>query len=233
MNLFWLVLAVLGGGAALLIARHDAGTVLGIENDTFASVLFLSVWLAVLSAGILPRRGEWRQAARNFALWVGIFLIAMSAYLYRYELQDFGSRLSGGLIPGSPVSLTSADGRQRAVLFQSNGGHFEARGSIDGAPIRFLVDTGASNIVLTADDARRAGINVDTLSYTVPVSTANGRTTAARARIGEVAIGAIARDNAQVLVARDGALDTSLLGMSFLNSLTSFEFRGDRLILTD
>jgi len=94
-----------------------------------------------------------------------------------------------------------------------------------------IVDTGASSIVLTPEDAKKAGIDLEKLTYRVPVLTANGRTVAARIRLDEVAIGPLDRTKVEALVAREGALTQSLLGMSFLSRLRSYEFSGDFLTL--
>ena len=94
-----------------------------------------------------------------------------------------------------------------------------------------IVDTGASTIVLRPEDAKKVGIDVSKLSYTVPVLTANGRTTAARVRLEKVAIGPLERGDVDALVAEPKALTESLLGMSFLGRLRSYEFSGDFLSL--
>jgi len=94
-----------------------------------------------------------------------------------------------------------------------------------------IVDTGASTIVLRPEDAKKAGIDVSKLSFTVPVMTANGRTVAARVRLDSVAIGPLQREHVDALVAEPKALTESLLGMSFLGRLRSYEFSGDFLTL--
>jgi aspartyl protease family protein len=94
-----------------------------------------------------------------------------------------------------------------------------------------IVDTGASTIVLRPEDAKKAGIDVSKLSFTIPVLTANGRTVAARVRLNSVAIGPLQREDVDALVAERGALTESLLGMSFLGRLRSYEFSGDFLTL--
>ena len=141
--------------------------------------------------------------------------------------------LTGGLVPGSPVSVQTTDGVERIELSKSVDGHFAARMELNGQITSLLVDTGASVIVLTSSDAERIGIDTDGLAYTAIVSTANGRTTAARTTLQSVKIGPISRRNVNAMVAQPGALEQSLLGMNFLSSLTAFEFRGDRLYLTD
>jgi aspartyl protease family protein len=85
--------------------------------------------------------------------------------------------------------------------------------------------------VLRPADARKAGIDPKSLTYRVPVLTANGRAMAARVRLDSVAIGPLDRKNVDALVAQPGALTQSLLGMSFLSRLRSYEFSGDFLRL--
>jgi aspartyl protease family protein len=233
MRLLWLLLALIGGAALVLVLNHDRGTILGIENHDFASLAFYAAWGILAASAIIPRRGLWREAARNLVLWLAIFLVLASGYIYRFELQDMAFRLSAGLVPGSPYSSVSADGREQITLVRMGQGQFNARGEVNGIPMEFVVDTGASLVVLNHQDAEAAGFDMSALQYTVPVSTANGRTTAARVELDHLAIGSIERRGVTALVARDDMLETSLLGMNFLTSLYSFEVRGDRLILTD
>ena len=112
-------------------------------------------------------------------------------------------------------------------------GHFEVSANVNGTSVAFVVDTGASAVILTRDDAERVGIELADLYYRIPIDTANGRTTAAPAMLATIDIGNIRRYDVQALVARRGDLSRSLLGMTFLETLWGFEIRGDRLILTD
>ena len=232
MKAIWIILGLIGAGLILLILNHDQGSVFGMENNMFASLLFYGVWGTVIGAAVLSR-GSLAQNARNATIWLGIILALMTGYVYRYELQDFGSALTAGLIPGSPVSGQNSDGRGQVMVVRSANGHFEIDAAVNGESTRFLVDTGASSIVLTARDAERAGIDTASLTFSTPIMTANGSTTAAPVTLGTLDIGEIRRDRVRALVAQDGNLDTSLLGMNFLETLWSFEIRGDRLILTD
>jgi aspartyl protease family protein len=119
------------------------------------------------------------------------------------------------------------------TLIRSANGHFEARGIANDLPVSFLVDTGASHVVFTYEDARKIGLRPERLAYDWPVSTANGRTTNAKSEVAVLQVGGIERRNLTVFVAQQGALDQSLLGMSFLSTLGALEYRGDRMVLTD
>ena len=110
-------------------------------------------------------------------------------------------------------------------------GEFAIAGRVNSARVTFLFDTGASAVVLTAEDARRAGVETSRLVFDVPVATANGAAMAAEMRLDQIAVGPIVMRNVPAMVARRGALDESLLGMSFLERLKSYTVERDRLIL--
>ncbi|HEY4191814.1 MAG TPA: TIGR02281 family clan AA aspartic protease [Mesorhizobium sp.] len=230
---FWIIMVAIGVALALLIFNSAGGKTLGMANDDFGQLVWLGIFAAVIGAGVLRAGGPVGTLARQFAAWAAIVLALIAGYQYRYELQDFASRVSAGLVPGSPLALGEADGRATVTLEKSLSGHFEARLIVNGAAIRAVVDTGASSTVLSADDAEAAGLDPDSLKYTVPVATANGGTNAAGARTKELSIGGIVRMNMPVLVAAPGTLEQSLLGMNFIGTLSGFDVRGDRMILRD
>ncbi|PZO74542.1 MAG: TIGR02281 family clan AA aspartic protease [Mesorhizobium amorphae] len=233
MAVFWIAMLILGGGLAVLLLRDDAGSMLGLSNDQFAGVIALSALLFVIASGVFARRTPLGPALRNVAAWLGILVLLVAGYGYRYELQDVASRVTAGLVPGSPLSSFDAEGRASVMVNRALGGHFGTRATVDGASIDFLIDTGASATVLSVEDARRAGIDTESLAFTVPVSTANGVTTAARATVSAVTVGSITRRNLPVLVAQPGVLGQSLLGMNFLGTLSGLDIRGDRMTLRD
>ncbi|WP_111838182.1 TIGR02281 family clan AA aspartic protease [Agrobacterium sp. lyk4-40-TYG-31] len=234
MNRLTFVLLVLGIGLALLVINHDSGQTFGISNEQFGQLVYLVPIAGLLSAGILAgNRGGFSTAVRQLAIWLVIILTLVAAYLYRYDFQRFGDRLLAGLMPGRAVVMTTQNGDQEVILNKSMSGHFETNAEVNGGTVHMLVDTGASSVVLSRSDAEAVGINVDNLSYTVTVMTANGRTSAAPVRLSEVAIGPIVRRNISALVAQDGQLDQSLLGMTFLSTLGSLQMQTDELKLRD
>ena len=227
----WIILFFIAAAIGLLVLNDGAGSTMGIENYDFSRLVWLGVLVAVVGAGLFRSGRPVGDMARSLGTWAVIILGLIAGYQYRYELQDFASRVSAGLIPGSPLTLGVADGRPTVTLDKGDNGHFEARIMVNGATIRAVVDTGATSTVLTSQDAMAAGFNPATLSYTVPVSTANGMTNAAAVRADQLKLGDIVRKDITVLIAAPGSLGQSLLGMNFIGSLSGFDVRGDRMIL--
>lgn len=230
-RLLWLVLGIIGAALVLLILNDSAGSTLGIGNHDFSRVVKLGLWGLVVAAAALASGRRFSDMARGLGAWALIALALVAGYQYRYELQDFASRVTAGLVPGSPLALGQEDGRPTVTLDKGSSGHFEARVLVNGKAVDAVVDTGATSTVLTADDAIAAGFNPAALTYTVPVATANGSTMAAAVTADEISIGHIVRKNMSVLVAPPGSLWQSLLGMNFIGSLSGFDVRGDRMIL--
>ncbi len=132
-------------------------------------------------------------------------------------------------IPNSPSPPSNNGGYQLTIPAGANG-HFLVVAQANGNPVKFLVDTGASGIMLTETDARKAGIQPATLTYSDRIQTANGKIPAARTVLREIRIDGLVVDDVEVWITR-APLPISLLGMTFLKRLASYEARGDRLIL--
>ncbi|MFN4210178.1 MAG: TIGR02281 family clan AA aspartic protease, partial [Devosia sp.] len=111
--------------------------------------------------------------------------------------------------------------------------HFEINTTVNGHTTPMIFDTGASAVVLTIADAEAAGIDTDGLRFTIPVSTANGTGRAARVRLERIEVGGIAREGVAAFVTEQDALDMSLLGMTFLETLTRYSVTQNSLELVD
>ena len=154
-----------------------------------------------------------------------VFLVAAGATGFT---ERFSSRVGVARAPAAPQA---ASGEARVELSADLQGHFVVHPTLDGRRMRMLVDTGASVIALSHEDATLAGLRPAARDYTVPMATANGAVSAARVRIGEVRIGAITVRGVEAVVLPPGSLRTSLLGMSFLRRLSGFEIAQGRLVL--
>lgn len=146
-------------------------------------------------------------------------------YVYRAELAEAPQRLRLAFSAGAPV----ATGEHEIAIPKSEGGGYVVEGRVNGASVRFLIDTGATDTVLSPDDARRAGVDLDRLGFGLPAETANGVGYGAPFR-GTLEVGPIRFDDFPMTI-NQAPMRRSLLGMSFLSRLESFEVRGDRLVL--
>jgi aspartyl protease family protein len=130
-------------------------------------------------------------------------------------------------------STIASSGRRRVELAAGSNGHFFAEADINGRPIAVMVDTGASMVALTYDDARRAGIYPRDNEFTQRASTANGVARFAPVEIDRLSIGGVEVRNVRAAVMEDGKLETSLLGMSFLGKLGAVSMKSGRLVLEE
>ena len=110
-------------------------------------------------------------------------------------------------------------------------GHYYLTAEVNGTPVEFVIDTGASQIVLSERDARRAGIDTTGLVYIGRAITANGEVRTAPVRLERLAIGPFSDERVRAVV-NEGELDRSLLGMDYLQRFSSVEISGNRLVLT-
>lgn len=129
--------------------------------------------------------------------------------------------------PTAKATETSGFG---TLTIQGERGQFWADGFVEGGRVRFLVDTGATQVALAPSDARAAGIRLRDLDYTLSVQTAGGQARGARVRLDSVSVGSIALRDVDAIVIESG-LEVSLLGMSFLGRLQGFEASRDRMVL--
>lgn len=227
------VFLILGFGLVVLLFTNGGARNFGMDDDSFGEMIRLLPFALLLSVGILASRRSLGETVRQMALWLLIILALVTAYLYRGELRSVGERLLAGLVPGRAVVVTASDGGAEVVLQKSLGGHFVTSVDVDGVSVPMVVDTGASSVALSYEDALRIGIDPARLNFTRTILTANGRAMAAPARLRQVAIGPILRTDVEGLVVEDGKLDQSLLGMSFLSTLQSLQMQSDELRLRD
>jgi aspartyl protease family protein len=228
----WIALFILAL-AAMLLVSNESGTIANLDTSTFGYVALGTALLVFIGGGVLARyRGQAGAMLRDAVTWVALGLALVTLYSYRDVLLPIAGRLAGEILPGSAMVVEQSPGGPVEVKIRKRlDGHFTVKAEVNGAATTMIVDTGASTIVLSPEDAKKAGIDVSRLNFTVPVITANGRTVAAKVRLNTVAVGPLQREDVDALVAEPKALNESLLGMSFLGRLRSYEFSGDFLTL--
>ncbi|HZP20870.1 MAG TPA: TIGR02281 family clan AA aspartic protease [Bauldia sp.] len=227
---FLIIVAALGLAGLYLWSNPPAG--MDLPQDDLPRAIGLGLVLAFILTGL---SGSVRlgQAATAILGWGAILVVLVGAYVSRDELTVLAGRVLGGIVPGIAVTRSGDDGSVESVSFtRAGGGHFAVRASVDGKPVLFMLDTGASFVTLTNEVAAGLGIDTGRLRYSTPMQTANGPMRAASVTIDTLTVGPIERHRMAALVAPPGALDVSLLGMNFLNTLRGYAISGDRLTLT-
>jgi aspartyl protease family protein len=221
----WLWLAVFAFGLIALLLALNGRFPGALEEQGGLPRLFYLLGLLVVGGGgvVLAIQRQPLKQLRNAGIWLAIGLALVIGYSFKDEL---GSRLLGELMPQRGTA--NADG---SVSFRAGtDGHFHVEARINGTRLRLLVDTGASQVVLSPSDARRLGFDLARLDFRHVSETANGPVAGAPVTLREVAVGDVRL--ADVAASVNGAeMSESLLGMSFLSRLSGFEVSGDRLTL--
>ena len=190
-------------------------------------LVYLAGFLVLIGSGlVVSRRFTLRETFRNLAIWTGIATALGVAFLYQDVFSNVAARFRGELLPAEPLALDA----RTVQITESEGGSFLTTGEVDGVRVRFAVDTGASDVVLSRDDAERIGVDTSALHYNEQTETANGPGRSAAILVKSLAVGPIVFRDIPVAV-NQAPMDTSLLGMSFLRRMKSFEFRGRTLTL--
>lgn len=192
-----------------------------MTSDQTASLIYL-VLLGTAIAGyaFLAMRGRLGQAVRQLGLWVLIFLGVIAAY-------GLWSDIQGTVMPRQ--SVFAEEGRIEVPIGPD--GHYHMTLGVNGTPVRFVVDTGATDIVLSRQDADRVGIDTGDLAFLGAARTANGTVATARVWLDEVTLGPIADTGVPALV-NGGEMAGSLLGMAYLNRFSEVSFGRGRMVLT-
>ena len=192
-----------------------------MTTDDIGQLAYLSLLLLALSIWLFAaNRNRLSQSLQQMAIWFLIFLGLITAYGFRDVIRD-------QLTPKTTFVLS----QDSVVLRRSPDGHFQARLQVNGVPVDFIVDTGASEIVLTQRDAVRIGFDPNELRYYGRASTANGSVRTADVRLEVVKLGDIT-DYGLTASVNEGDLFGSLLGMSYLNRFSEVRISGDEMFLT-
>lgn len=221
----WVLLIV--GLAALVLALARAFPEAVRSRADWADVAYFAGLVVLVSAGVLRAgRGRLPERLKHAAVWLAIVAALALGYAYRDELGGVPQHLRLAFSAGEPV----ATGDHELVIPQDDAGGFVVVGRVNGQRVRFLVDTGSTDTVLSLDDARRLGIDPAGLRFDEEAETANGKGYGAAYRARRLEVGPIVLDDFKMSV-NQAPMASSLLGLSFLRQLDSFEVRGRSLIL--
>jgi aspartyl protease family protein len=224
-RLTWSLVLGVAVSLAVLIASSDSDPISNLLRHDMGG-LVIKVALLVFVGGLVLTmfRERVSKALEALAFWVVIALLLVVGYTYRIELREVTDGVIAELMPGH----VTGHGRHVEVV-RERAGDFALAAHINGAKVSMVLDTGASSVVLTKQAAKAAGLPIEILNYSVNVDTANGNTRAAPVTLDRVAVGELVEHGVPALVVQSDQLKNSLLGMTFLNRLESWEVRGDRL----
>jgi aspartyl protease family protein len=187
----------------------------------YSSLVYLVLLLsAVLFWFLTQNRASLGKLTQQALAWALIFAGALAVVALWDDIR-------GALMPQQSVFADKG----RIELPRAADGHYYLTAEVNGAPVRFTVDTGATEIVLSQKDAAAAGIDTGALAYVGRAFTANGEVRTAPVRLDSLAIGAI-RDTRLRAFVNEGEMDGSLLGMSYLQRYSKIEITGGALTLT-
>lgn len=225
---FWLFLLTCAVCLAALVAAGPAlngKPMAAVEAQrTFAWVFALTLSLGgILRLLVRGQRANLIGASACIALLIG----AVGLYSARDDVAHAWQSLRGQMVPSLALSRTGGE----VELRRGWDGHYRADAEVNGVPVRMMVDTGATIVLIPEELADDFGLDLGALDYSLPVATANGPSAVAPVRIASLRIGSIVLHGVDAAVARPGRLQFPLLGMSFLERMHETSFRGDRLIL--
>lgn len=226
-RLLWPLLIGLGLALVVLLVSRDENLVAGLARHDFARLAAkVAIGVVIGSLVFVLFRRRLSEALQAALLWIALGLVLAVAYTFRNDLREIGDRVLADLIPGRPVQIGRA-----VEIARGRSGEFLVSTQVNGAPIGMVLDSGASSVVLTPDAAKFAGLPLEVLSYSATIETANGRARAAPVMLDRISVGSIVERSVPALVAQPGQLRVSLLGMSFLNRLESWQVRNDHLTM--
>lgn len=191
-----------------------------MSSDQTADAIYLSLLGgALLLSYVLASRTNIGKMLQQMGIWVLIFMGAIAVIGMWPEIQrTITPRQS--VVDGTTI-----------VLPRARDGHYYLTLDINDVPIEFVVDTGATQVVLTQKDAKRIGLNPLSLSYLGTANTANGTVRTAAVRLDTVSLGAMTDTRVRAVV-NDGQMNGSLLGMTYLNNFDSITIKDGQLILS-
>lgn len=228
--LAWLVLIIVGLSGLFFAAESN-----GLSGSASSGVIaglgavgaLAFVYVLTFSTPASDEQPWWRRLATAAA---AVALSAACLPLLRSQGFLDLAVFRQAAVATSDAS-TAPTGPVAVRLRRSADGRFATRALINDVAIDVVVDTGATNVMLRASDAEAAGLETATLAYDTAISTANGTAYVATARLRSVQVGLLQIADVEVLVAKPGSLNESLLGSSFLRRLSSYDLTGEFITL--
>lgn len=223
-----LISAVVALGGALLFLIVSGSSLEAMQGPPIA----ITVIGALILLYLLSHHSNERRSGRLSAIIALGVIAAVGAITTRVDpapiIKNFFAATEGDSAIDAQPGATSAPA---SVRIRKMADGFIANAEVNGQVLQMLVDSGAATVVLRQSDAEKSGIDVSHMTFDTPLKTANGTSYLAPIRLKSVRVGQLTVDDVEALVAKPGTLNESLLGMSFLRRLTSYQVAGDFITL--
>ncbi len=190
------------------------------------SLIWGVVCIILLLSSLAARRLPLGYVAKAAFAWIAIFAALFAIFSFRFEFKAVWERVKADI---SGTAGQSVRGEEIAIRRQDDG-HYWLQLDVNGKPVRFMIDSGATTTAVNADTARATGIQVDTTGYPVLLNTANGRVTAQRGVILSLKIETHELGQHNVVVSESFG-DTNVLGMNFLDGMQSWKVEANVMTL--
>lgn len=197
-----------------------------MTEDQNINLIFAIGALVLVGSVLFSRRIGLGEIVRSVLAWIAIFAVFIVAFTYKDELIGVWYRVTGELTGTSQQTIVGSTLRVK----QSADGHFWVNAAVNGKPVRFLIDSGATTTAMNLRTARDTGVEIDEDGFPSYVSTANGEVEVRRGRIQSLDLDLMATTDFPVIVAEEFG-DTNVLGMNFLSAMKSWRVEGEEMVL--
>lgn len=197
-----------------------------MTEDQNINLVFAIGALVLVGSALFSYRIGFGQIVRSALIWVAIFAVFIVMFSYQDELTGVWDKVTGELTGSNEQQVVGHTLRLR----QSIDGHYWADAEVNGTPVRFLIDSGATTTAMSLDTARAANVRIDEGGFPISLTTANGIIEAQRGTIERLRVGPMVAVDLPVVVA-EAFGGSNVLGMNFLSAMKSWRVEGKEMIL--
>lgn len=190
------------------------------------SLIWGVVCIILLISSLAARRFPMAYVGKAALAWIAIFAALFAIFSFRFEFISIWERVKADISGTSGQTVSS----EVIELRRQDDGHYWLQAEVNGNPVRFMIDSGATISAMNAQTAADTGVDVDSNGYPMILDTANGRVAAKRGYVKRLEIGSHAIVDHKVVVSENFG-DTNVLGMNFLDSMKSWKVERNMMVL--
>jgi aspartyl protease family protein len=190
------------------------------------SIIWGVTCIVLLVASLAARRLPLGQLSKMILGWITIFAALFVIFSFRFEFLSIWERVKADFSGSAGQNISG----EAIAIRRQDDGHYWLQVAVNGNPVRFMIDSGATTTAVNANTAAETDVEVDSNGFPIIIETANGRVTAKRGSIKILQIGPHKISDHHVVVS-DSFGDTNVLGMNFLDSMKSWKVEGNVMTL--